>query len=546
MSKSSARRLEELFASPAGEYMPVPWWAWTGKLDPKLLKKQLRLMHDQGIREFFIFPIYGMEVEYMSDAYLDRIGMVLEWCGALGMKVWIYDEYNWPSRTAGGRVARRHPEAIAANLHLENHTGVSAVKIGQLLADPSVIHVAQVRPDGTAQAVTRDVLSDAEGADVAVYRRVRDKTVGLTVKGSLWCRNEPGMLDMLSKAACKAYIEEAYEPIAGRFSRYLGSTVKGFFTDEPSIAPGTVPWTDGFPERFREKHGYDIVPQLHDLTFDTPTSERTRVDYWSLVTEMYADAFTGQIADWCEAHGLLLTGHMVYEENSYSVWYQGDSPAQLRRMLFVANMTPGNKEIEIGWPGGGEVELWDAAAGNRWKPDQSPGKCRLALPEDEAIWVVQSAGVSDAGSEVPAHFLSAADSEPSPELGGTWEFTPDRPNLHKPAVKLRPDADGSLQIGSPELQSDDAWTDVNEGDAGRDLVEVSVDGISLGKRAWGPRAFMARDLRPGEHTVEVRITNTLGGNLRRGYWGAEVLPVPPSGLMSPPRIVALDGRQTRA
>lgn len=313
-----SKRLEEIFENPPGEYMPVPWWAWAGALEPDQMRRQLAMMHEQGIREFFIFPIYGLEVEYMSEEYLDRIGLTLEQCRKLGMRAWIYDEYNWPSGTAAGRVARYHPDAIAANLRLETYADATPEDVRRLQEDPAVLHVTSVQSDGN------DI--------VVAYRRKRDETRNLTVKSAPWAKGDPGMLDMLSVSACRAFIEEAYEPIARRFPNELGKTIKGFFTDEPSIAPGTVPWTDALPERFERKYGYDLVPRLHDLSFPTDTHERTRRDYWSLVTEMHAEAFTGQIADWCEAHGLLLTGHFVHEENAYSVWYHGDTLTQLMRM----------------------------------------------------------------------------------------------------------------------------------------------------------------------------------------------------------------------
>lgn len=346
--------LQRLLTNPPGDYYPVPWWAWTGELKPELMRRQLRLMREQGIREFFIFPIYGMVPEFMSDAYLDRIGWTLEWCRELGTKVWIYDELNWPSGTAAGLVARRHPSAIASNIYIETYT--DNLPDG-LHHDPSVVHIYQPGP----------------GEPTAVYRRVKDPTVNITVKGCLWTRNEPGMLDLLSKEAVAAFIEEAYEPIAKRFPDELGKTIVGFFTDEPSIAPGHIPWTDELPERFREAFGCDIVERLHELNFPAPDSELTRMRFWQIVSEMSSEAYTGQIAQWCEDHGLLLTGHMVWEEDSHSVWYQGDSPMhQIRMQVPGCDLlqTPTNFDDDAGWYNTGNASLAkipkDPASAARW------------------------------------------------------------------------------------------------------------------------------------------------------------------------------------
>jgi len=105
-------------AEPPDTYRPVPWLAWTGDLDWPVLRGQLADMLDKGIREFFLFPIYGMELPYMSAVYWERVGETLAFCRDNGMKCWIYDEYNWPSGICGGQVLRDHPEARARLLWL--------------------------------------------------------------------------------------------------------------------------------------------------------------------------------------------------------------------------------------------------------------------------------------------------------------------------------------------------------------------------------------------------------------------------------------------
>jgi len=73
----------------------------------------------------------------------------------------------------------------------------------------------------------------------------------------------------------------------------------------------------------------------------------------------------------------------------------------------------------------------------------------------------------------------------------------------------------------------------------RDLAEVVLDGVSLGRRAWGRRAFGADNLAPGRHLLQVRTTNTLGATLRRFYNAELNANIPPSGLMSPVEVFAL-------
>jgi hypothetical protein len=324
--------IETLFSKPSSEYAPVPWWAWAGALEPDLLEQQLRQMRAQGLTEFFIFPIYGMDIEFMSPEYIDRIRQVIGWCKELGMRLWIYDELNWPSGVAAGLVPRKHPEAIASQIHLERHEQLLPEQVESLLADRSVLWVVQSTDDGSLKPVGKQSATAGGPVHLLAFRRKRDQIASLPVKGCLWTRNDPGLLDILSAKAVRAFIEEAYEPIARAFPEELGRTIRGFFTDEPQFAPGTLPWTDGLPEEFQRRFGYDIVPHLHRLVFDDPGCDRVRIDFWSLVADLASSNYTGQLADWCAEHNMALTGHMVQEENSYSVWWNGDVPSHLLKM----------------------------------------------------------------------------------------------------------------------------------------------------------------------------------------------------------------------
>jgi len=41
-----------------------------------------------------------MTVPYLSEAYFDCYRLAVEEAKRLGLHVWLYDEYNWPSGTA--------------------------------------------------------------------------------------------------------------------------------------------------------------------------------------------------------------------------------------------------------------------------------------------------------------------------------------------------------------------------------------------------------------------------------------------------------------
>ena len=68
-------------------------------------------MFEKGIRSFVIHARVGLTVPYLSETWFDRCGLALDEAAGRGMKVWLYDEDNWPSGYAGGRVLARNPHA---------------------------------------------------------------------------------------------------------------------------------------------------------------------------------------------------------------------------------------------------------------------------------------------------------------------------------------------------------------------------------------------------------------------------------------------------
>ena len=100
------------FARPTSQDRPNAFWFWNGTLTEPELDRQLHLMRANGVEEFFIHPRQGLggvfgQTEndyYLSKDYFDKVGFTLDRARALGMHAWLYDDLNWPSGYAGGRV----------------------------------------------------------------------------------------------------------------------------------------------------------------------------------------------------------------------------------------------------------------------------------------------------------------------------------------------------------------------------------------------------------------------------------------------------------
>ena len=243
MEASDLRKLRGGFMNPPEDYGAIPWWCWTGDLAEDELERQMRSMKEQGLSQFFIFAYGPQDVEYLSEEWFGRVGFMIEKARELGMKAWIYDELDWPSGTAGGRVtAHREYRARALAEFDATSTGAGAVELclplGQM-KDARLEHVfAAPAPDGrpaisesvdlTAQwspgPARETVVWDAPGAGWMLMALVSFTPDGQTFQGHY--------VDLLNPEATRCFIRHTHQAYYDRFGEHFGAVIPGFFMDE--------------------------------------------------------------------------------------------------------------------------------------------------------------------------------------------------------------------------------------------------------------------------------------------------------------------------
>ena len=82
----------------------IPFLAVTGRPTEAEARAKVASFDRQHIESFLIYARSGLELEYMGDAWLTVCEWLCDEAETRGMKVWLYDEYNWPSGTCKGRV----------------------------------------------------------------------------------------------------------------------------------------------------------------------------------------------------------------------------------------------------------------------------------------------------------------------------------------------------------------------------------------------------------------------------------------------------------
>ena len=132
---------KEQFKEPSIEYWPRPLWFWNAAVTGEEIALQMQAYRDKcGYGGFGILPFHeNFHPEYLSEDYFAVYKKALETAEELGMTMCIYDEFGFPSGSAGAghgdgiaRFQQLYPDETIGQLNkIENEiNGYSVCEIG--------------------------------------------------------------------------------------------------------------------------------------------------------------------------------------------------------------------------------------------------------------------------------------------------------------------------------------------------------------------------------------------------------------------------------
>lgn len=295
----------DLFKNPPTSLRSKAFWSWNGELNESSIRSQVQAMRDMGMGGFYMHARVGLKTAFLSDAWFAIVDAAVDEARKCGIEAWIYDEDRYPSGAAGG-LATQDERFRARYLVCDNSP------VGECLARFAVVR------DGNA--VQRYVRLHTEQESQAAEEVVSFRLV--VEPPSDWY-NGQSYLNTLDRSATDEFLRVGYQPYINRCGGAIGNVIGGVFTDEPSYGnlfndenPPQLRWTDKLPEIFQEKYGYDLLDRLPELFFDVKEADcpATRYDYVRLITELFVENFMRPIAQFCDRHGMRLTGHVRQED----------------------------------------------------------------------------------------------------------------------------------------------------------------------------------------------------------------------------------------
>jgi len=306
-------KLED-FRSPGKEFRGVPFWSWNDRLEDKELVRQIAEMDEKGWGGFFMHSREGLVTPYMTEEWMDRIETCVKEAEKRGMGAWLYDEDKWPSGFAGGIVPAKSADYRGKALLMWMS--------GRLDEVEDAIRIFKCDLEDGRPENLKPVLrgEKEEQGKTYVYFNLFTSAIGEEWYGGY------NYIDNLNPKAVETFVRSTYDAYYERVGKWFGSAIPGIFTDEPHIAPGVpgqrraqhpvyaLPWTKDFPQYFEKRKGYDVRDHLPSLFLDVGDYMKVRYDYWEAVTDLFLEAYTKKLFDWCEKHGLRYTGHYLAED----------------------------------------------------------------------------------------------------------------------------------------------------------------------------------------------------------------------------------------
>ena len=336
-------------------FEPTPFYFLNDTFDKKEIDFQLDVMRKSGIKSFFLHVRDGiLDQAYGTSLFFENIRYIVEEAKKKDLKVWLYDEDSFPSGNAGGLIAIENPELQAYSLKVDKikpeeiENGIARKVLGKVKG----LYGYRVKTNG--QKEESEKIQDCFGAVRRYwYRRDMDKTYYCDMQNKLFYPHvragtsyaeimfeakvdddsdtyvaylEPVFTDShyglqadcLNKKTTEQFIARTHEQYAKYVGEYFGTVIPGIFMDEPA-AGGVLPFTDELTERFKQKRNYDVTDYFYKLSSNyTGDGKTVRRHYIETVTDLFCDNFIKPIAEWCERHGLLATGHFYGEEDPLS------------------------------------------------------------------------------------------------------------------------------------------------------------------------------------------------------------------------------------
>lgn len=290
--------IQKLFLNPGKEYGSAPLWVWNTRVTHAIIDSMLAEFKQQGFGGVMVHPRPGLITPYLSAEWFALWKYAMEKAKQLDLDIWIYDENSYPSGFAGGHVPNEMPASF------EQGQMMQLQKTDRLPPDSNDYFIALERmPDGRFRRV--QAKNKPAGGDYYLFTKS-------SYHASPWYGGF-SYVDLMVPGVTERFLEvtmkRGYERVVGS---EFGKTVKGIFSDEPNIEPGSssgIRWTPLLFPAFSRKWGYRLEDNLPSLFEETGDWKKVRHNYYSVLLDLFIEYWSKPMHNYAAEKKLEWTGH---------------------------------------------------------------------------------------------------------------------------------------------------------------------------------------------------------------------------------------------
>lgn len=356
------QRIAGLLNNEGGNYI-FPFFWQHGETE-EVLREYMKVIDESNIKAVCVES--RPHPDFCGEKWWQDMDVILDEARNRGMKVWILDDSHFPTGFANGAMTDQSDEFCRQSIccRIRDVESGDVVYIGsdellhpdpfqktmienymmekepRIFDDDRLLGLWAVRLDDEKDGFR---LENAD-ARMDLLPLVKDGRLEWTAPAGKWkiymlhlSRNHGyhrSYINMLDKASCRVLIDAVYEPHYTHYKEDFGSTVAGFFSDEPELGNGHLydmddpfgspldyPWSRELEETLRIRLGADytlMMALLWETGADSMVTAKARYAFMDAVTELVKKDFSEQIGSWCREHNVQYIGHLIEDNNHHT------------------------------------------------------------------------------------------------------------------------------------------------------------------------------------------------------------------------------------
>ena len=314
-----SKTIQRLLAGETDNHM-LPFF-WQHGEDEATLRDYMRAIHEANCGAVCVES--RPHPDFCGPKWWADMDIILDEARKRGMKVWILDDSHFPTGYANGAV-----ETVPAELCRQSICAVKTAPEEDAQFPPAFVpnlaeqYILPNRPK--PRQYDDDTILSVKVVGNAKW------TVGLS-RNMGYHRN---YINMLDKESVRLLIDAVYEPHYARYKDDFGTTIAGFFSDEPELGNGHLydmetrlgtdndfPFGREMPAALEARLGADWAEKIYLLWDNDGDKEETaavRYAYMDAVTTLVSDNFSWQLGDWCRERGVAYIGHVIEDNGAHT------------------------------------------------------------------------------------------------------------------------------------------------------------------------------------------------------------------------------------